>query len=443
MGRLFWKFFFAFLLALLAAGLAVGLVLSMLHPRAEFKEHLERWSAGRVEAATRMLSLLERDELVALWTDWRAAGEFVPLAVDVKGIELLGRPYRAEWMVAGREAILADGEKLHVFADPQGLPGLRPLPARDAPGAPETGRRAPPPRPLGPPLPELFVGLLAALAFSAVLAWYLSKPLRHLQQGLEALGEGRLDTRVGARMGRRRDEIADLGRRFDSMAGRLEKLMGAQRRLLHDVSHELRSPLARLAAAIGLLRQDPSKLDAGLERIERESARLDLLVGELLTLSRLEAGAQAEAPTPVALGELLQELAEDAGFEGRERGCKVEVDCDGDPVVMGQAELLYRAFDNVLRNAVRHSPAGGRIAVVLRGEADLLRVSVADEGQGVAEAALDSIFDPFQRAGATDGHGFGLGLAIARRAIEAHGGSIAARNRPAGGLEIEIILPRT
>ena len=156
------------------------------------------------------------------------------------------------------------------------------------------------------------IGILASLGFSALLAWYLAKPIRHLRGAFDAAAAGKLDTRIGPRMGRRRDEIADLGRDFDRMAHQLQILLGSQRRLLHDVSHELRSPLARLQAAIGLARQQPEKLDASLDRIERESGRLDELVGELLTLSRLEAGMSGAADEEVDLVELVAGIADDA-----------------------------------------------------------------------------------------------------------------------------------
>lgn len=457
MGRLFWKFFFAFMAALLLAGAAVGTVLWLMHPQAAFNQRVERWMAGRMESAMQVMPLLDRDELHNLWRRWQANGEFVPMVVDASGIELLGRPYQAEWLKSGQDVLLSDGSRMRVFAGlPQGGPMAAPRPLHVEPlpvgagihpaGAP--GPRPPPPQPglrvPPPPFMEIIVGLLAALTFSVVLAWYLSKPVRHLQQAFDALAEGRLDTRVGARMGRRRDEIADLGRRFDSMADRLQQLMGSQRRLLHDVSHELRSPLARLAAAIGLARQDPQRLEASLDRIERESARLDALVGELLTLSRLEAGAQLGPAADVELTELLSELVADARFEGQAQACSVLLECPPGMVVHGHLELLYRAFDNVLRNALRHSPRHGEIQVLATVDAAgrQISVSIEDVGPGVPEEALERIFEPFQREGSSaNGQGFGLGLAIARRAIEAHGGHIRARNRDGAGLAIDITLP--
>ena len=150
-------------------------------------------------------------------------------------------------------------------------------------------------------------------------------------------------------MGRRRDELADLGRDFDRMTGQLQLLMAGQRRLLHDVSHEMRSPLARLQAAVGLLRQQPENVVAGCERIERECGRMDHLVGELLTLSRLEAGVSLGANEEIDLAELLADIVEDARFEAK--GRHIELEVSGPALMLGNAELLQRAIENVVRNA--------------------------------------------------------------------------------------------
>src|SRR5207249_6291638 len=155
------------------------------------------------------------------------------------------------------------------------------------PPGPRPGPRPGPPPPIAP-WEFIVIGIVTSLVFSALLAWYLTRPIRNLRWAFDAAAAGRLETRVSPLMGRRRDEIADLGRDFDRMAQQLQNLVSAQRRLLHDVSHELRSPLARLQAAIGLARQQPAKLDTSLERIEREAMRLDSMVGEVLALARLE-----------------------------------------------------------------------------------------------------------------------------------------------------------
>lgn len=294
-----------------------------------------------------------------------------------------------------------------------------------------------------PPLLPIMAALLGSLAASALLAWYFSKPVRNLRWALGAIAEGKLDTRVQPLMGGRRDEIADLGRDFDQMAQKLHQLIASQRRLLHDVSHELRSPLARLQAAVGLARQDPAKAAATFDRIEREIARLDKLVGEVLTLSRLEGGTGEESKTRVDVIELVAGIADDAQFEARANGRDLNFAGNGEFVIDGRAELLHRAFENVLRNAVKFTRPGTSVEVTAeQSVAGQLRLGICDQGPGVPTNELDAIFEPFHRcAGSVSADGFGLGLAIARRAIETHGGTIRAANRAEGGLCLEIVLP--
>jgi two-component system OmpR family sensor kinase len=293
-----------------------------------------------------------------------------------------------------------------------------------------------------PPLLPIVAALLASLAASALLAWYFAKPVRNLRWALGALSEGKLETRVQPLMRGRRDEIADLGRDFDQMAQKLSQLVESQRSLLHDVSHELRSPLARLQAAVGLARQDPAKIAATFDRIEREVVRLDKLVGELLTLSRLQAGTGEEGKSRLDVIELVAGIADDARFEARASGCDLNFSASGEFVIDGTAELLHRAFENVIRNAIKFTHPGTTIEL----ETDLsvpgrLRLVVCDCGPGVLPSELEAIFEPFHRGAGASTDGFGLGLAIARRAIEAHGGTIRAANRSEGGLCIEIVLP--
>ena len=221
--------------------------------------------------------------------------------------------------------------------------------------------------------------------------------------------------------------------------------MSAQRRLLHDVSHELRSPLARLQAAAGLLRQDPARLDASLERIERETARLDALVGELLELARLETGNGKSSGGAFDFADLVAGAVEDARFEAEAAGRKVSFQGNGEMMMSGRGDLLHRAVENVLRNAVKYTAPGTTVEVVLLALANppAARLIVTDRGPGVPGQDLDRIFEPFYRSpSAADAQGFGLGLAIAQRAIAVHSGSIRAANDPGGGLRMEIQLPR-
>ncbi|MCK6405942.1 MAG: ATP-binding protein [Rhodocyclaceae bacterium] len=329
---------------------------------------------------------------------------------------------------------------------------LPPLPPPPPPFHVDQHRPPPPygPRPerrfpfLPPPEP-LIGGLLVSLLSAAGIAWYLSRPIRSLRQALEATATGKLETRVGPAMGTRRDEFADLGSAFDGMAERLEALIGTQRRLLHDVSHELRSPLARLQAAVGLLRQQPARSEELIERIERDTTRMDRLVGELLTLARIEAGTDTggdEQGEYIELVALIGAVVADARFEAESSGCRFSVTAPASCLVRGNGGLLQRAVENVVRNALQHSPAGGEIEIALQtslSTGDVL-LRVTDHGPGIAEEERERIFDAFVR-GTGGGAGYGLGLAITRRIVEMHGGTAKAANRTGGGLQMTLTLP--
>ncbi|HLM59148.1 MAG TPA: ATP-binding protein [Pyrinomonadaceae bacterium] len=225
--------------------------------------------------------------------------------------------------------------------------------------------------------------------------------------------------------------------------------MSAQRRLLRDISHELRSPLARLSVALDLARKRAGpEAASALSRIELESKRLNEMIGQLLTLSRWEAGAGPVRDAPLDLAALVREVAEDADFEARaqDRGVRLG-ECDACET-SGAAMLLRSAFENVVRNAVRHAPSGTavRVSLVCRREGGAGRavISVRDEGPGVPEEALSDIFRPFYRvddARDRETGGTGLGLAITERAVRLHGGTVTAANIPGGGFLVEISLP--
>lgn len=300
------------------------------------------------------------------------------------------------------------------------------------------------------PIFPILAGFLASLICAAGLAWYFAKPIRYLRQAFDAAADGDLALRVSPLMAGRRDELADLGLGFDRMSQRLGALMSGQRRLLHDVSHEMRSPLARLQAAIGLARQQPARLDDSLSRIEREGERMNLLVGELLTLSRLDAGV-GQPVEPVELGELLADIVEDARFEGAERQVSVNYVPGEMATLQANPDLLHRAIENVLRNALRFSPPGGGVEIAAgRGEDGDFCIAIGDSGPGVPEAQLELIFQPFFRVDPVGGeasngdglpNGYGLGLAIAQRVIATVHGQISAKNKATGGLLVEIKLP--
>lgn len=310
----------------------------------------------------------------------------------------------------------------------------------------ERGGRPPQDRPMGPPgvhLPvfPVLAGLLASVLCAAGLAWYFARPIRQLRSGFDRVADGDLEARVAPGMQGRRDELADLGRDFDRMTERLQSVVEGQKRLLHDVSHELRSPLARLQAAVGLARQQPARMDDCLLRVERESERMNQLVGQLLTLSRLEAGV-AEATEPVDMAELLADIVEDARFEAEARHVVIAYDAGDMAEIRGNSELLHRAIENVLRNAIRYSPAGGRVGVGAGKRGQVFQVRIEDQGPGVEADELEAIFKPFFRGrAARPGDGHGLGLAIARRVMRVMGGDIQATRGAAGGLVVEIEIP--
>ncbi|MCZ7565830.1 MAG: HAMP domain-containing protein [Burkholderiales bacterium] len=320
------------------------------------------------------------------------------LVVDESGRDVLGRTVPPGALASAREQLgngsRASGVRKVAAPDGRVLVVFAPAPERVA--RPAHAR----PRALRP-LPDdrlalqLGIALVASLAFSAGLAWYLARPVRHLRRASRRLADGAFDTRVAPVLGRRRDEIADLGRDFDHMAARLQALVEAQKRLLHDVSHELRSPLARLQVAVGLARQQPERLESALERIERETARLDALVGELLTLSRLEAGVTGAPAGVLDAGELLEEIVADARFEAEAAGCRVELQLRGALAVHGRDELLRRALENVIRNAVRYTARDTVVEVSAARDAVELAITVCDRGPGVPEAELDRLFEPF------------------------------------------------
>jgi signal transduction histidine kinase len=285
---------------------------------------------------------------------------------------------------------------------------------------------------------------VVSLAFAALLAWYFARPIRNLGQAFASVANGQLGTRIGHSMEGRQDELADLGRGFDSMAKRLQDLVEGQQRLLHDVSHELRSPLARLQAAMDLLQQQPDRASYFIDRMERESGRMNRLIGELLTIARLDAGMLEKQEEAFDLNEVIDAIAEDAAFEAEARQCRVEVKMTQPLSIVGNPDLLHRAIENIVRNALRHSPDGGVVTISAKLGMDKRELSlvIADEGDGVPEADIQSIFEPFFRSTKADRiTGYGLGMAMTRRIVEAHNGRVRAENGIQSGLVVTIELP--
>ncbi|HFI5325428.1 TPA: ATP-binding protein [Serratia liquefaciens] len=294
------------------------------------------------------------------------------------------------------------------------------------------------------PMPMLWVGGLAGLLFSTVLAWNLTRPMRKLRDGFDRVAQGDLSVRLFPAMRRRHDELSEVARDFDSMAERLELLVSAREQLLHDVSHELRSPLARLQLAIGLARQNAGNVENSLQRIEHEAGRLDKMIGELLALSRAESNSLPDEEYFDLYG-LVDAVVSDARYEAQIPGVEIVLQASSDVeyTVKGNAELMRRAVDNIVRNALRFSSHGQRVTVVLTRIDQLFQIEVSDQGPGVEESKLSSIFDPFVRVKSSMlGKGYGLGLAITRKVVLAHGGQVEARNGEQEGLVITLRIPR-
>ncbi|MBE0595725.1 MAG: HAMP domain-containing protein [Desulfuromonadales bacterium] len=282
-----------------------------------------------------------------------------------------------------------------------------------------------------------------------VLAWYLTRPIRLLRATAQCLASGDLTARAGLRKKDAKGEMADLGHDLDRMAERIEALVEAQKRLLRDISHELRSPLARLNVALGLVRkvETPAAV-VHLNRIENEAERLNELIGQLLTLTIMESGSEVLEKENFDLAAMIGEVVADASFEAEDCGRYVRVGATEPLCASGNRELLRRAVENVVRNAVRYTKEGSSVEIELlklpEQNMEYAVILVRDHGPGVPEAALTELFRPFYRvAEARDRQsgGTGIGLAIAERALNLHSGMITARNVAGGGLIVEIRVP--
>ena len=303
----------------------------------------------------------------------------------------------------------------------------------------------------GVPLTLLAIALVVSGAVCYVLARYLAAPVDRLRLATRRLAAGDLNVRVLPALKGRQNDLGLLAADLDTMAERLRLLLEAKQQLLRDVSHELRSPLARLQLALSLARREEGAVERNLERIECEAARLEALIARTLKLVSLERPVHALERSSVDVGELLRAIVADVAIEADAQGCLVQVRAQAPLPVSGDPELLRSAFENVIRNAVRYSPADAVVGIAadrVAGEGQqggLVEVVIRDQGPGVPEQELGRIFEPFYRVDAARGHGRaggeGLGLAIASRAVALHGGHIAARNAEGGGLSVTITLP--
>ncbi|CNK32919.1 sensor histidine kinase [Yersinia enterocolitica] len=448
-GRLFWKILLGFWVTFILMTQMLWLVFSFYGNRHEppEREMVRRIAKLQVASAASVLQSGGLPALNAMTANWSETDKshfsVLPVAqippVTALSSDKVQPPKGRDPEFYSPEVTTwtqsLDGQNYRISYD---IDGLRDVNQRGGGG--ESRREI-----LNIPIPMIWMGVLGGLFFSTLLAWNLTRPMRQLRAGFERVAQGDLSVRLLPVMRRRHDELTEVARDFDSMAERLEELVSAREQLLHDVSHELRSPLARLQLAIGLARQNPDNVENSLQRIEHESERLDKMIGELLALSRAENHNIAEDDEYFDLRELVTVVVNDARYEAQVPGVEIllQVSPQVDYTVKGNAELMRRAIDNIVRNALRFSTHGQQVKVLLSQVDKSYQIQVSDQGPGVDESKLSSIFDPFVRVkSAMLGKGYGLGLAITRKVILAHGGQVEARNGEQGGLVITLRVPR-
>lgn len=462
MGRLFWKIFLWFWLTmiLMTLGIAWGMAQFFQQERALSTRPLAKFSLLQVTAVTAILEHSGESAAKVLLQEIADNSRLQIFVVDERGDELLGRTITERSLntkhnrqagsrglsrpASQRTAISPTGHHYQVMAR---LPGMhRPLAPLQR-GVPFGLMR---PFHQDPRLFSIRLGIAVLLSGLVCfwLAWYLTNPVRRLREANRRLSEGELGVRVGKAMGRRRDEIADLGRDFDRMAERLQTLILTHKQLLSDVSHELRSPLARLQVALGLARKKTGKqAERDLDRIEQEANRLDDLVGQVLTLARLEVLEPDVLEDYIDITEMLKTIIEAAEFEAASSNRHVQLTSKTSCIVKANAELLRRALENIIRNAVHYTEEDTIVEVNIQDSIEQkgwISLSVCDHGTGVPNEKLSLLFEPFVRlseARDRSSGGYGLGLAIAERAIRLHGGQISACNRDGGGLCVFVQLP--
>lgn len=446
MGKLFWRIFLglwfgsaalmvgtAFLFAVTIERRMPEGVRQSLEPFATAAAHavLVVHESGSAKETSDLLANLERSQGLRMYF------------FDRRGKEILGRTVPAALSSPGRA-----GSQPPADAKTGRWPDLR----LDIPMTTKSGReyraliasRPPPGPPLDFILKRLFgpvvVSIFLAGVISALAARHLVNPISKLQSAAQRLASGELDYRIGAALDSRKDEFTALGEDFDRMADQIGQLLAAQRQLMLDLSHELRSPLARIKVALELARgqRSPEEL---IERMDRDADRMDALIGELLLLARLESPSPSDNEQTIDLSELVASIVEDARLESSGSGHCIRAFIAPGLSTMGDRELLTRAIENVLRNALRHTPDGGDIEFEASRDADGTLIRVADSGKGVSEDLIEQLFKPFARG---DGarRGVGLGLAITRAAIQRHGGTVVINNRASrSGLEVRLQLP--
>lgn len=294
----------------------------------------------------------------------------------------------------------------------------------------------------------LAIQLALSLLFIGVVGWWVARsvarPVEALRRATQRMAEGELSARVGRQGGMTHDELAQLADDFDTMAERIEALVAHDRSVLQDLSHELRSPLARLQLILDLARRGNQRGEAEgyFEQAEQEIGRLDRMLGDMLALSRMEGGLPGMEREPVDLAGVARDCLAQSRLDADARDVKLSLAGDGPVMVAGNAALLERALDNLLANAIKFSPRGGSIELAVRADDGEVELTLCDHGPGVPAAELGSLFRPFFRgSNAERAEGHGLGLAIVQRVVHVHHGRVEARNAEGGGLEVRLRLP--
>ena len=464
--RLFWKIFFAMWLSIMTFAVLVSFINQRLvmesafeQPGRGFEISLNRFKDGLAHD----LATGGEQQLVETLRSLPHGMQKRIFVLDPAGRELLQRDRMLQRLskerlrVAQEKLVAADGSEYKLLSV----------------------RRHPPRALLAPGAKGVELRLLVAALISALISWllahYLARPLGQLSRASKQLASGDLSARVGAPLNTRKDEFGQLALDLNEMAGRLEVSQQANRRLLRDVSHELRSPLARLRVAVEIARnKDAGRLEQGrvvdeLDRIELESNRLEQLVDEVLSLLRETSGSLDLNLQHFDMAELLADLVDTVNYEIPQGRPLIELEADSGLTINADRELLWRVFENLLRNALVH--AGGIESDQVKGarvkaiqakaiqvkarqiQGDQLEITVLDAGPGIAPEHIKRVFEPFYRVdesrnrrtdsqsgGVSGGHG--LGLAIAASAVRRHGGTIVASNVAPGGLLVTVILPQ-